>query len=33
MVEPDSVTLMAIFGPTVMGFVLALLLISHVFVF
>lgn len=33
MAEPDSVTLMAIFGVTVMGFVLAVVLISHVFVF
>lgn len=33
MVEPDSVTLMAIFGLTVMGFVFTVLLISHVFVF
>lgn len=32
MAEPGSVTLMAIFGLTVMGFVLAALLISHVFV-
>lgn len=33
MAEPDSMTLMAVFGVTLMGFVLAVLLISHVFVF